>query len=52
MAPPRNLIITRMPESALATLAAYFLENAITVPGVVGPKDVTRLFADYWKNQT
>jgi predicted GNAT family acetyltransferase len=52
MTPPRHLIISRMSESALTTLADYFLLRSIPVPGVVGPKDTVRLFADYWKTRT
>jgi hypothetical protein len=50
--PPRNLIVSRMPESALSGLTGYLLRESIYVPGVVGPKDTTRLFADLWQNQT
>jgi uncharacterized protein len=52
MAPPRNSIISRMPQSGLVALADYYLENAISIPGVVGPKNTIRLFADYWKTRT
>ena len=52
MTPPRHLIISRMPESALNTLANHFLQGRIIVSGVVGPKDTVRLFAEHWKNRT
>jgi predicted GNAT family acetyltransferase len=38
MTPPRHLIVARMPDPALVALADYFLQQNITVPGVVGPK--------------
>jgi uncharacterized protein len=52
MTPPRHLIISRMPDPALVALTDYFLEESITVPGVVGPKSTTRRFAEHCKNQT
>ena len=52
MTPPRHLIIARMSDPALVALADYFLKESITVPGVVGPKSMTQLFADYWKIKT
>jgi predicted GNAT family acetyltransferase len=52
MTPPRHLIIARMPRVALVALVDYFVNDSITVPGVVGPKSTTQLFADHWKNQT
>jgi uncharacterized protein len=52
MTPPRHLIIARMPRAALLALADYFLNDSITVPGVVGPTSTTQLFADQWKNRT
>lgn len=52
MVPPRNLIITGMPQPALIALATYCLETTVPVPGVVGPKDAARFFADYWKQRT
>src|SRR5690349_9546331 len=47
--PPRNLIVSRMPESALNGLTGYLLRESVYVPGVAGPKDTTRLFADLWQ---
>lgn len=52
MTPPRHLIISRMPESALIALADYFLRESIPVGGVVGPKDAARLFATHWNART
>jgi predicted GNAT family acetyltransferase len=52
MTPPRHLIIARMPSAALLALADYFFSDSIAVPGVVGPKSTTQLFADHWRNQT
>jgi predicted GNAT family acetyltransferase len=52
MTAPRNSIISRMPQSALVALADYYLENKVLLPGVVGPKDTVRAFADYWKKRT
>ena len=52
MTPPRHLILSRMPESALAAIADYLMQEKIPVPGVVGPKEASRSFAEYWKNRT
>jgi predicted GNAT family acetyltransferase len=52
MTPPRDLIISRMLGPALLALTDYFLKESITVPGVVGPRSTSRLFAAHWKNQT
>jgi len=52
MTPPRNSIISRMPQSASVALADYYFENKIPLPGVVGPKNTVRVFADYWKTRT
>jgi uncharacterized protein len=52
MTPPRHLIISRMLDPALLALTDYFLKESIKVPGVVGPKSTTQLFADYWKIKT
>jgi uncharacterized protein len=52
MTPPRHLIISRMPDPALAALADYVFKESIAVPGVVGPKSSTQLFAHHWKNET
>jgi len=41
-----------MPEPALLALADYFLKESTTVPGVVGPKGTTQVFAGYWKIKT
>lgn len=52
MTPPRHLIVSRMTDPALLALTDYFLKGSITVPGVVGPRSTSRLFAAHWKNQT
>jgi predicted GNAT family acetyltransferase len=52
MTPPRHLIIARMPDTALVALADYFMQKSITVPGVVGPKNTSQLFATHWENNT
>jgi predicted GNAT family acetyltransferase len=52
MTPHRHLIISRIFDPALVALTDYFLKESIPVPGVVGPKSTTRLFAEHWKNRT
>ena len=52
MTPPQNLIISRMPNSALGGLVDYFVTESMTLPGVVGPKDKARIFAEYWQHET
>ena len=52
MTPPRRLLITTMPDTAVTTLADFMLAETVTVPGALGPKSETRLFADYWTSRT
>jgi hypothetical protein len=52
MTRPRHLIISRMFDPALLAITDYFLKESITVPGLVGPKSTTQVFADYWKIKT
>ena len=46
MTPPRRLLITRIPDPAVALLAHSLL--AASVPGVLGPRECARLFAENW----
>jgi predicted GNAT family acetyltransferase len=41
-----------MPDPALLALPDYLLKESTTVPGVVGPKGTTQVFAGYWKIKT
>ncbi len=52
MTPPRRLLITRMPAPAVALLAGHFLTEGTPVPGVLGPKECTRAFAENWRANT
>jgi predicted GNAT family acetyltransferase len=52
MAPPRRILLTRMPHPAVTLLADYLLEEAASVPGVLGPKAEAKLFANYWTSKT
>ncbi len=52
MTPPRRLLITTMPDTAVTTLADFMLAETVTVPGALGPKSKARLFADYWTSKT
>ena len=52
MAPPRRILLTRMPHPAVTLLADYLLEGAASVPGVLGPKAEAKLFANYWTSKT
>jgi len=52
MAPPRRILLTRMPHSAVTLLADYLLEGAASVPGVLGPKAEAKLFANHWTSKT
>jgi uncharacterized protein len=51
MTPPRRLLITRMPEQATAQLV-NFLAGETAVPGILGPNDCTRVFAENWRANT
>jgi predicted GNAT family acetyltransferase len=48
MHPPRQLIVSRMPNEALLTLADYLLSNGAPLSGVNGPSPMADLFAQYW----
>lgn len=48
MTPPRRLLITQMPERAMQQLAEFLLADRAPIPGVLGPKDCARLFAEHW----
>ena len=52
MTPPRRLLITTMPDTAVTTLADFMLAETVTVPGALGPTSEIRLFADYWTRKT
>lgn len=52
MTPPRRLLLTTMPDTAVTTLADFMLAETVTVPGALGPRFETRLFADYWTSAT
>ena len=43
MTPPRRLLITTMPDTAVTTLADFMLAETVTVPGALGPKSETRV---------
>ena len=49
---PRRLLLTTMPDPAVTTLADFMLAETVTVPGALGPKSETRLFANYWTSRT
>lgn len=48
MTPPRRLLMTRMPDSAVIVLADYMLAGVAQLPGVLGPRDCARVFAEWW----
>ena len=52
MTPPRRILITSMPDPAVTLLADYLLEEAVSVPGVLGPNAEATLFANHWTNRT
>ena len=52
MSSPHQLLITRMPDSAVTHLAEYLLADGASVPGVLGPKECARLFAENWDGRT
>ena len=52
MTPPRRLLITRMPDPAVALLADHLLAEGAPVPGVLGPKHCARVFAENWRANT
>ncbi len=50
--PHRNLVVTRAPESAMRALSNYLFAYALPVPGVNGPLETAREFAQAWKALT
>ena len=52
MTPPRRLLITRMAMPAVALLAEYLMAEKASIPGVLGPKDCARAFAENWRAKT
>jgi predicted GNAT family acetyltransferase len=52
MTPPRHLIIIQMLGPVIVALTDYLSDANITIPGVVGPKSTSQLFADHWRNRT
>lgn len=52
MTPPRRLLMTRMPDSAVIALADYMLAGGAQLPGVLGPRDCARVFAKRWCAET
>ena len=52
MTPPRRLLIARMPVPAVTLLAGHLLTEGTPVPGVLGPKECARVFAENWIGKT
>ena len=52
MTPPRKLVITRSPDSAIRALARYLVRTAAPVLGVTGPSREAKVFAASWSDQT
>lgn len=45
MTPPRRILLTRMPDPAVTTLADFMLAETVAVPGVLGPTSESKRFA-------
>jgi predicted GNAT family acetyltransferase len=52
MSPPRQLLISDMPDPAVYTLADYMLAESAPVHGLVGRNYKAQLFAYYWTKRT
>ena len=52
MTPPRQLLMSRMPDLAVIALADYLLAHGAPLPGVVGFTTNANRFADYWTSKT
>lgn len=52
MSPPRQLLITAMPDEAVIELADYMLSVSAPVPGLAGIASKAELFANYWIGRT
>jgi uncharacterized protein len=52
MTPPHRLLITRMPHPAVTLLVEHLLAEGASVPGVLGPRECARLFAENWVGRT
>lgn len=49
--PPYNLIISKSDKDALNELTNYFAQNKVKIPGVVGPKVETTVFAKIYSSK-
>jgi uncharacterized protein len=50
MTPPFNLVLSGQPDAdALRLLAERLVEQSWSVPGVVGPKDISQAFGKTWE---
>ena len=50
--PPKNLLIYGLEKScalAIEQLIDFILKNKITLPGVIGPKNIATVFAEKWR---
>jgi predicted GNAT family acetyltransferase len=52
MTPPHRLLITRMPNPAVAVLADFLLAEGASVPGVLGARECARVFTENWIGRT
>lgn len=52
MTPPHNLVLSLLPLAAVAPIAADAYRHYGTLPGVLGPTDAARAFAERWRALT
>lgn len=55
MTPPHNMIVCGAGErlnAAIESAISYLLQEGVTLPGVIGPRDVASSFASAWSRRT
>lgn len=50
--PPHNLVLSKSSHPEIEQLAETLANNNFKIPGIVGPSDVTSVFANKWTNLT
>ena len=50
--PPHNVVVTSGPPAALDAFVSDVLTLFPTIPGVIGPRDASRVFAEAWQRRT
>jgi predicted GNAT family acetyltransferase len=52
MTPPHNLVLSHAKKGCLVAIAEHLSSEALVLPGVVGPAETSRTFAEIWAEKT